>query len=304
MDPRTGSFGEERRRRRAAGSPPATPTGKLKSVTLSVEWGYEIHRLTIGPRNWKKIQDGKAWGTAGKTYYYEGERFSCYWDFNCRGEPGSLVVSYSGGGDGYVGEWADVYVTEEYHADTSVAPIDLGELPDVPARRQAVADDLSKDAGDFAGLDGLELAELLDVTPGEASDRIHLCAIDEDETAQWLQEELSQGEGDGSLLLEKVLSATRQKSLRRYLAKVEEGEDVDEFPLTPRELKKLAPLRAQKRLEEGEIDKAWSYDEAVAPDGTKLIFTFAIGEDGEVEGCLATPYVGRLEPNPKVYVWE
>jgi len=305
MDPRTGSFGEERRRRRAAGSPPATPTGKLKSVTLSVEWGYEIHRLTIGPRNWKKIQDGKAWGTAGKTYYYEGERFSCYWDFNCRGEPGSLIVSYGNdGGEGYVGEWADVYVTEEYHADTSVAPIDLGELPDVPARRQAVADDLSKDAGDFAGLDGLELAELLDVTPGEASDRIHLCAIDEDETAQWLQEELSQGEGDGSLLLEKVLSATRQKSLRRYLAKVEEGEDVDEFPLTPRELKKLAPLRAQKRLEEGEIDKAWSYDEAVAPDGTKLIFTFAIGEDGEVEGCLATPYDGRLEPNPKVYVWE
>jgi len=304
MDPRTGSFGEERRRRRAAGSPPATPTGKLKSVTLSVEWGYEIHRLTIGPRNWKKIQDGKAWGTAGKTYYYEGERFSCYWDFNCRGEPGSLVVSYSGGGDGYVGEWADVYVTEEYHADTSVAPIDLGDLPDVPARRQAVADDLAKDGRDFADIDGQELAQLLDVTPGEAGDRIHLCAIDEDETAQWLQEELSQGEGDGSLLLEKVLSATRQKSLRRYLTKVEEGEDVDEFPLTPRELKKLAPLRAQKRLEEGEIDKAWSYDEAVAPDGTKLIFTFAIGEDGEVEGCLATPYDGRLEPDPKEYAWE
>ena len=115
MDPRTGSFGEERRRQRAAGSPPATPTGKLKSVTLSVEWGYEIHRLTIGPRNWKKIQDGKAWGTAGKTYYYEGERFSCYWDFNCRGEPGSLIVRYGNdGGEGYVGEWADVDIIEQY----------------------------------------------------------------------------------------------------------------------------------------------------------------------------------------------
>ena len=184
------------------------------------------------------------------------------------------------------------------------APECLEDLPDVPARRQAVADDLAKDGRDFADIDGQELAQLLDVTPGEAGDRIHLCAIDEDETAQWLQEELSQGEGDGSLLLEKVLSATRQKSLRRYLTKVEEGEDVDEFPLTPRELKKLAPLRAQKRLEEGEIDKAWSYDEAVAPDGTKLIFTFDIGEDGEVEGCLATPYDGRLEPDPKEYVWE
>lgn len=184
------------------------------------------------------------------------------------------------------------------------APEGLEDIPDVPARRQVVADDLAKDGRDFADIDGQELAQLLDVTPGEAGDRIHLCAIDEDETAQWLQEELSQGEGDGSLLLEKVLSATRQKSLRRYLTKVEEGEDVDEFPLTPRELKKLARLYAQKRLDDGEIDKAWSYDEAVAPDGTKLIFTFDIGEDGEVEGCLATPYDGRLEPDPKEYVWE
>lgn len=184
------------------------------------------------------------------------------------------------------------------------APEGLEDIPDVPARRQAVADDLAKDGRDFADIDGQQLAQLLAVTPGEASDRIHLCAIDEDEAAQWLQEELSQGEGDGSLLLEKVLSATRKKSLRRYLTKVEEGEDVDEFPLTPRELKKLARLYARKRLEDGEIGKAWSYDEAVAPDGTKLIFTFDIGEDGEVEGCLATPYDGRLEPNPKEYVWE
>ena len=36
----------------------------------------------------------------------------------------------------------------------------------------------------------------------------------------------------------------------------------------------------------------------------KLVFTFDIGEDGEVEGCLATPYDGRREPDPKEYVWE
>ncbi len=180
----------------------------------------------------------------------------------------------------------------------------LEDLPDVEARRQAVADDLAKKSRSYADIDGQELADLLYVTPGDAGDRIHLCAIDEDETAQWLQEELSQGEGDGSELLEKVLSPTRRKKLRRYLDKVEEGEDVNDFTLTPRELKKLAPLRARKRLEDGEIDKAWSYDDVVAPDGTKLIFTFDIGEDGEVEGCLATPYDGRLEPDPKEYVWE
>lgn len=180
----------------------------------------------------------------------------------------------------------------------------LPRSPEVEARRLAVAQDLTQKSSEFADIDGLELAELLDVTPGDAGDRIHLCAIDEDETASWLQEELSQGEGDGSVQLEKVLSPTRRKQLRRYLNKVEEGEDVGEFPVTPRELKKLAPLRARMRLEEGEIDKAWSYDHVIAPDGTPLIFTFDIGEDGEVEGCLATPYDGRLEPNPKEYVWE
>jgi hypothetical protein len=189
---------------------------------------------------------------------------------------------------------------------TSEEPVhgSLYDLPDVAARRHAVAADLTKKSPDFADIDGLELADLLEVTPGEAGDRIHLCTIDEDETAQWLQESLSQGEGDGSVLLEKILSATRRKKLRRYLDKVEEGEDVDDFAITPRELTKLAPQRAQVRLEEGEINLAWSYDDAVAPDGTKLIFTFAIGEDGEVEGCLATPYDGRLEPNPKEYAWE
>jgi hypothetical protein len=199
----------------------------------------------------------------------------------------------------YLDGLLDETTTADESADES-----LDDLTDVEARRQAVAADLAKNEGNYADIDGLELADLLGVTPGDAGDRIHLCAIDTDATDEWLREELSQGEGDGSLLLEKILSATRCKALRRYLNKVEEGEDVDEFPLTPRELKKLAPLYARKRLEDGEIDKAWSYDDVVAPDGTKLIFTFDIGEDGEVGGCLATPYDGRLEPDPKDYAWE
>lgn len=310
MNPRTGSFGESRPPRRPAGAKPAAKTGKLKSVTLSVEWGYEIHSVTIGPRNWKKIQDGKEWCTSGETYDYEGESFSCYWDFNCRNGPGSLLVGYGNdGGEGYVGDWANADITEEYHplkspTEPSASSVDLMDILEIEARCQAVAADLAKKSPDFADIDGLELAALLDVTPGDAGDRIHLYAIDEDATAEWLQEELSQGEGDGSDLLEKVLSPTRRKKLRRYLDKVEKGEDVNDFTLTPKELKKLAPLRARMRLEEGEIDQAWSYDHVVAPDGTQLIFTFDIGEDGEVEGCLATPYDGRREPDPKEFVWE
>lgn len=118
MDPRTGRGPRPRKRKPvadASGKPP-----KLKSVTLMVEWGYEIHSVTIGPRNWQKIQAGKAWGTNGETYDYEGERFTCYWDFNCRGGPGSLLVGYGNdGGEGYVGKWADVDITEEYHSPKS-----------------------------------------------------------------------------------------------------------------------------------------------------------------------------------------
>lgn len=113
MDPRTGRGPRPK-------PPKPTPDAsgklpKLKSVTFMVEWGYEMHSVTIGPRNWKKIQEGKEWGTGGETYYYEGERFSCYWSFNCRGEPGTLIVSYGNdGGEGYCGKWADVDITEHY----------------------------------------------------------------------------------------------------------------------------------------------------------------------------------------------
>jgi hypothetical protein len=116
MDPRTGSFGESRQPRRRVGAKPAANQRRLKSVTLSVEWGYETHSVTIGPRNWQKIQAGKAWGTSGETYDYEGESFSCYWDFNGRSGPGSLLVGYGNdGGEGYVGDWADADITEHYH---------------------------------------------------------------------------------------------------------------------------------------------------------------------------------------------
>ena len=70
---------------------------------------------------------------------------------------------------------------------------------------------------------------------------------------------------------------------------------MDEFPLTPRELKKLAPLYARKRLEDGEIDKAWSYDDVVAPDGTKLIFTFDIGEEVKVADGPFASFNGFVE---------
>jgi hypothetical protein len=180
----------------------------------------------------------------------------------------------------------------------------LAGLPDTEARRQAVAEDLRSNKLRFLTIPGIRLAELLGVTPGSAAERIHLCAINRRETAEWINEQLHEGEPESAALLGQVLSPTRRKALRRYLAKVEEGEDVTDFVVTPRELKRLAPLRAKQRVKEGEIEAAWSYDSAVAPDGTELRFTFEIGEEGEVEDCLSTPYEPRPEPDSERYAWE
>lgn len=93
-------------------------------------------------------------------------------------------------------------------------------MDDIEARCQSVESDLAKKSPEYADIDWLELAALLGGTLGDAGGRIHLCAIDEYETAQWLQEKLSHGEGDGSELLEKVLSPARRKKLRRYLERL------------------------------------------------------------------------------------
>ena len=114
MDPRTGSFGESKQPRRPNGAKSAAKAGKLKSVTLRVEWGYECHDHTVPARVWKQIVAGKHISRRGEPYHYEGDRFSCWWEFNGREGAGSLIVSYSGGGDGYVGTWEDALNEEDY----------------------------------------------------------------------------------------------------------------------------------------------------------------------------------------------
>lgn len=90
-----------------------TKTPKPKSVTLTIDWCHEIHSLTIGPRNWEKIKSGKAWRATGKTFCYQGERMACYWKFNGRGGPGSLIVSYGNDRfEDFAGDWDVVNMIE------------------------------------------------------------------------------------------------------------------------------------------------------------------------------------------------
>jgi hypothetical protein len=90
------------------------PPRKLKSVTLLVDWCDENHEHSVPARVWKQIVAGKPIGRRGDAYHYEGERFACRWMFNGREGPGSLVVSYSGGGEGYVGTWQDALHEENF----------------------------------------------------------------------------------------------------------------------------------------------------------------------------------------------
>jgi hypothetical protein len=78
-------------------------------TSLWVQWGYEVHRLEVRPKDWARIQAGEKLSLKGQPYHYEGKAFKCAWHFN-HTEPGSLTVSYcaaysTDGGDGYVGTW-------------------------------------------------------------------------------------------------------------------------------------------------------------------------------------------------------
>jgi len=81
------------------------------SATISVQWGYEIHSITLTPRNWARVKSGKPLSIRGKGYYYEGKHFWDYWDF-AGGLEGSLVVSY-GDGVGFDGNLRAARI-EEY----------------------------------------------------------------------------------------------------------------------------------------------------------------------------------------------
>ena len=89
------------------------------SVTITVEWGYELHSLTLNPENWQTVQDGNHLKVTGEGYEFEGECFTDYWEFNLA-EKGSLKVLYCsnkldsgcGTGEGFNATIADALIEE------------------------------------------------------------------------------------------------------------------------------------------------------------------------------------------------
>ena len=94
---------------------------KEASVTIFVEWGYELHSLEVDQEDWKSIQAGESLSISGDGYSYEGAEFSDSWHFN-GGIGGDLRIYYTGEeegseGEGYIGKLKEDMI--ERHDETS-----------------------------------------------------------------------------------------------------------------------------------------------------------------------------------------
>lgn len=63
------------------------------TVSITVEWGYELHILELTDSQWESILSGKPLEIEGDGYAYEGEFFVDTWSFE-GGIDGNLVVTY------------------------------------------------------------------------------------------------------------------------------------------------------------------------------------------------------------------
>jgi hypothetical protein len=82
------------------------------AATITVEWGYDCHSITLTPENWAAIKSGRAHSQRGTGYYYERELFWDYWSF-AGGLEGELEVGYGDdGGQGFVGKLSDATIKE------------------------------------------------------------------------------------------------------------------------------------------------------------------------------------------------
>jgi len=91
-------------------------TGKYKSgtVTISVDYGYDAHRIEFSKRTYNRIHSGKPVTVKGQKFHWDGRPDQDYWEFN-QDSPGSLSVYTADGGAIYEGTLSDdkVWTTPE-----------------------------------------------------------------------------------------------------------------------------------------------------------------------------------------------
>ena len=82
------------------------------TATITVEWGYESHSITLAPHDWAAIKVGRPHSQRGEGYMYDGEYFWDYWRFLGGLDP-ELEVDYGeDGAQGFGGKLSDAVVEE------------------------------------------------------------------------------------------------------------------------------------------------------------------------------------------------
>ena len=86
----------------------------VAGATVTVEWGCELHSITLTSKNSANVRSGKSLRLRGRGYHYEGEFFWDYWIF-AGGLDGLLIVEYGEGfdrGTGFHGKLSDATIEE------------------------------------------------------------------------------------------------------------------------------------------------------------------------------------------------
>ena len=84
---------------------------KPRGAKISVEWGYEIHEITLTPRNWRLVKAERPLRITGSGPG-EGKSQWEYWNF-AGGLSGRLLVEYGDdGGVGFEGRLCDAEIEE------------------------------------------------------------------------------------------------------------------------------------------------------------------------------------------------
>lgn len=80
-----------------------------RCVTVTVEWGYELHHCPMAKRTWRRILKG-AFVRRVEPYIYDAQRFTGEWHFNHNGF-GTLLVTYDDSGVGFDGDLSEAIIT-------------------------------------------------------------------------------------------------------------------------------------------------------------------------------------------------
>jgi hypothetical protein len=84
---------------------------KRGGARIAVEWGYDVHEVTLTPRNWSRVKRGHNLRIRS-VGYYEGASQWEYWNFG-GGLNGELIVEYGNdGGQGFIGRLSDAMIEE------------------------------------------------------------------------------------------------------------------------------------------------------------------------------------------------